>query len=533
MFTLSTKYYPLLKKHLLEYVSEEEIIEDLGEEAQGVIREGYWIFRPFVAAEIILDRDTNKLKYNTMEPTLNPDEFQLLERIYFELTNILVLKDVVTDLFQKEKILLSAFNEVVDEFAVELDPVLRLKYLYYLYRDFIGFGQIDPLVNDPYIEDISCDGYNIPVYVYHKRYGNIPTNIIFGDVELDRTVQSLVQMSGKHISYGNPIIDATLPDGSRLQATYGTEITPRGSSFTIRKFTEEPLTPIDLIRFGTYTYEQMAYFWLAIENKLNILVVGETAAGKTTTLNAILMFLPPDVKVVSIEDTREIVLYHENWIAGVTREVTTGDENVISMYDLLKAAMRQRPEYIVVGEIRGIEAQTLFQAMSTGHAAYSTLHAGDVYQVIYRLESEPLNVPRSLIQFLDIVVVQTQWTKESVRRRRAKAIYEFLGIDPNEKELLINEFVRWSSYDDAYYLINPSKKLEKIAMIRGESYDEVQEELKRRAEFLKFLDKNNVRDYIKLTHMFQAYYLNPGQPFEMIYREVEAHDTDAGQAIQL
>jgi len=519
MQPIYTRYYGLLGKYLLEDISPDQVIEDISSVEDGSIIESYWIFRPFVGVNIIKDRLTAGIKYLLLEPTLTPDEFELLEKIYFELGNVLILKDITLDTFQKERILMDAFEEIVQEFSVDLDPVLKMKFIYYLFRDFIGFGPIDGAMNDPYIEDISCDGYNIPVYVYHKKYGNIPTNISFSEEELDRYVQALVQIAGKHISYGNPVMDASLPDGSRLQATYGTEITPRGSSFTIRKFTEEPLTPIDLIRFGTYTAEQMAYFWLAVENKLNLMVVGETAAGKTTTLNAILMFLPPDVKVISIEDTREIALRHDNWVAGVTREVTTGDEKSITMYDLLKAALRQRPEYIVVGEIRGIEAQTLFQAMSTGHAAYSTLHAGDIHQTIYRLESEPLNVPRSLIQFLDIVTIQTQWTKAGVRKRRSKGIYEFIGVDPNDKNLLINEVYRWVPHEDAFYLVSPSKKIEKIALIRGESPEETSSELKRRAEFLQYLDKIDVRDFVKVTHMIHSYYRNPEETFEYIVRE--------------
>ena len=524
---MEIKYYNLLSKYVTSEEIAEQVYEDTTDPSIFDILDSYWIFRPFVAVDIVREKETGDIKYLLKEPVLSKEEFELLEKVYLELGNILILKDITIDIYQKEKILISAFEEILDEFRVALSPVLKLKYIYYLFRDFIGLGPIDGAINDPYIEDISCDGYDIPIYVYHKKYGNIPTNISFSKEELDRYVQALVQISGRHISYGNPVIDASLPDGSRLQATYGSEITPRGSSFTIRKFTEEPLTPIDLIRFGTYTPEQMAYFWLAVEHKLNILFVGETAAGKTTTLNAVLMFLPPDVKVVSIEDTREIALRHDNWISAVTREVTTGDEKVITMYDLLKAALRQRPEYIVVGEIRGIEAQTLFQAMSTGHAAYSTLHAGDVQQTIYRLESTPLNVPRSLIQFLDILSIQTQWTKQGIRHRRARGIYEFIGIDPTDKNLLVNEVYRWIPYEDAYLLANPSKKIEKIALIRGESAEETFEELRRRADFLKYLDKENIRDYVKVTHMIKSYYRNPEESFEFIIKEGMKHEIEA------
>lgn len=512
------KYYELLSKYLPEELSPEQVIESVNENDKEVL-EFYWIFRPFVSAKIIKDENTGAILYNLLEPTLIPEEYELLERIYSDLGNVLIFKHLTFDILQKEKILVDAFNELLDDYLIDLDPILKVKYIYYLFRDFLGVGPIDGLLNDPYIEDISCNGYNIPVHVYHKRYGSIPTNVSFKEEELDRYVQALVQISGKHISYGNPVLDASLPDGSRIQANYGTEVTPRGSSFTIRKFTEEPLTPIDLIRLGTYSPEQMAYFWLGVENKLNMLIVGETAAGKTTTLNAILMFIPPDVKVISIEDTREIALKHDNWLAAVTREVTTGDEEPITMYDLLKAALRQRPEYIVVGEIRGIEAQTLFQAMSTGHAAYSTLHAGDVRQVIYRLETQPLNVPRSLIQFLDVVSIQTQVTIGGIKMRRSKNIYEFIGVDPDTKNLLINELYRWVPYEDNYMLVNPSKKVEKIAMMRNESVEETVEEIKKRSEYLRLLDKSGVRDYRKVTQAIHAYYRNPDESLEALLSE--------------
>jgi flagellar protein FlaI len=522
------RYYRLLDKYLPE--GDVTLIEELGMIEDEEVIEDYWVYRPFVKAEIVKILDSEEMRYRVMEPTLTVEEFSVLEELYKDIGDVLILKDLTIELEAKEKILLSTFKDLIREYGVELDSVLQCKYIYYLFRDFLGFGPIDAVLNDPYVEDIHCDGYDIPIYLNHKKYGNIATDIRFSEEELDKYVQALVQMSGKHVSHGNPIIDATLPDGSRLQATYGVEVTPRGSSFTIRKFTEEPLTPVDLIRFGTYTAEQLAYFWLVVEHKLNLMVVGETAAGKTTTLNAILMFLPPEAKVVSIEDTREIALKHENWIAGVTREAVTGDEREISMYDLLRAALRQRPDYIVVGEVRGKEAQTLFQAMSTGHAAYATLHAGDIHQTIYRLETEPLNVPRSLIQFLDVISIQTQWTREGIRKRRVKNVYEILGIDPNDKNLLINEVYRWNPYTDEHYPINPLKKLEKISIIRGEDVGQTMEELNRRAEFLEFLNKLDIRDLRSVTSMIHAYYRNPFESFDTIMKEGRKYEKAEAKA---
>ncbi|MEM2693999.1 MAG: type II/IV secretion system ATPase subunit, partial [Archaeoglobaceae archaeon] len=289
------------------------------------------------------------------------------------------------------------------------------------------------------------------------------------------------------------------------------EVTPKGSSFTIRKFAVQPLTPLDLIRSGTIPVGIMAYLWLAIEHKLSLIVVGETASGKTTTLNAVLMFVPPDAKIVSIEDTRELKLYHENWLPQVTR--TGIGEQEIDMYDLLKASLRQRPDYIVVGEVRGKEALTLFQAMSTGHASYSTFHAGDINQMVYRFESDPLNVPRSMLQFLDIVLVQNMYLKGSKRIRRTKEVNEILGIDPSDKNLLVNQFVRWDAKIDEHIQLSVPKKLDKIALSRG---DDVYEELERRKRYIDWMIKKDVRDYRDFTKLVHAYYRNPEVAFSRV-----------------
>ena len=230
------------------------------------------------------------------------------------------------------------------------------------------------------------------------------------------------------------MLDATLPDGSRLQLTLGTEVTTRGTSFTIRKFREEPFSPIELMEYGTFSSDELVYFWLAIENNMSMLFIGGTASGKTTSLNAVSLFIPPSAKVVSIEDTREITLYHDNWIASVTREALTEGGNAINMFDLLRAAMRQRPEFILVGEVRGAEAQTLFQAMNTGHTTFSTMHAGSVDAAIHRLESEPLNVPRNMVQALNIVSVQALIYRGTERVRRAQEIVEDCRYRPDDRE---------------------------------------------------------------------------------------------------
>ena len=435
--------------------------------------------------------------------------------IYEDVRRRLVLKDMrIENEHLKIKALLECLDEVVEEYALRLESELTLKMLYYLFRDFFGYGLIDCLLLDPHLEDISCDGYNIPIYVFHKKYGSLPTNVKLKREELDSLVLLLSQKSEKHISFATPLVDATLPDGSRLQLTYGSDVTTRGSTFSIRKFRAKPFTPIDLMYFGTLDSRILAYYWLLIENKMNFMVIGETAVGKTTTLNALMMFLPPGAKVVSIEDTREIQLYHENWIPSVTRVSIEGRE--ITMYDLLKTSLRQRPDYIIVGEVRGKEAQTLFQAMSTGHASYSTFHSGDISQLIYRLENEPLNVPRVMIQFLDSVIVQTMWVSRGIRKRRAREVSEIVGLDPANKELLINPLYKWDPVNDTFMQVSESKKLEKVSILLGVDVSEVMDEFNKRKMFLELIYEKGIKDYKTVTSLIHSYYRDPEKAFETI-----------------
>ncbi|MEM4472573.1 MAG: type II/IV secretion system ATPase subunit [Archaeoglobaceae archaeon] len=471
----------------------------------------YYVVEPFIKIVITEEAD-GKLKYHVVEPTLSVEETRVLTSLISDLKRILALQDISERFEERIDRLIRTLNKLLREYGIETEEDFYARMLYYIFREFFGFGAIEALMLDPNVEDISCDGYEIPIFVYHKDYGYLETNIKLQKQTLDRMVLLLTQKGGKHISIANPIVDATLPDGSRLQATFGTEVTPKGSSFTIRKFTMRPLTPLDLIKSGTVPLGIMAYLWLAIEYKLSLIVVGETGSGKTTTLNAILMFIPPNAKVVSIEDTREIRLYHENWLAQVTR-VGIG-EREIEMYDLLKAALRQRPDYIVVGEVRGRETLTLFQAMATGHASYSTLHAGDINQMVYRLESDPLSVPRSMIQFLDIVLVQTLYFRQGKRIRKVKEVNEILGIDPVDKNLLVNQFLKWDPKEDRHVQLSSPKKLEKIALLRG---DDVFEELERRKIYLEWMIKKGVSDYREFTSLIHLYYRNPELAFSRAY----------------
>ena len=267
----------------------------------------YWVENGCSLVIIALNKKTNQQEYLLFEPSLSDFEYELLERLYEDLRCVLILssKEIKKD---RRHILLEKMNELIDDYGVTLDRSSRHKIQYFLIRNFLGWSRIDPLMKDPNLEDISCDGNKVPIFLYHRHYRNIRTNISFEPDILNSLAITLAQRSGKHISTGSPIIDATLPDGSRLQLTFGSEVTTRGTSFTIRKFREEPFSPVELMEIGTFNADVLAYFWMAIENNKSLLFIGGTASGKTTSLNAVSLFIPPIAKVVSIEDTREITL---------------------------------------------------------------------------------------------------------------------------------------------------------------------------------------------------------------------------------
>ena len=472
--------------------------------------EQYWVDPGRSLVYITLNRRTNQKEYLLYEPALSDFEYELLERIHEDLRDVLILSTDELDK-DKQKILLDKMYDLLDYYGLVLVDTVLYKLQYYLIRNFIGWSRIDPLMKDPHLEDISCDGIGIPLFLYHRKYRNIRTNIMFESDVLNSLAITLAQRSGKHISTGSPMLDATLPDGSRLQLTLGTAVTTRGTSFTIRKFREDPYSPVELLDIGTFNADALAYFWLSIENNKSLLFIGGTASGKTTSLNAVSMFIPPVAKVVSIEDTREITLYHENWIASVTRPALTEGGTAINMFDLLRAAMRQRPEFILVGEVRGEEAQTLFQAMNTGHTTFSTMHAGSVDAAIHRLESEPLNVPRNMVQALNIISVQALIYRGTERVRRVQEIVEVAGIDPATGNLRVNNVFVYDPVHDRISYTGRSQIYAEIAERRGWSRDQIDVEIRIRKQILEAMQKQGIYDYISVASLFHLFNIDRQQ----------------------
>jgi flagellar protein FlaI len=401
-------------------------------------------------------------------------------------------------------------DKLTKEQIAELEEKAKRKIFYHIFKEFLGYGKIDVIMEDEGIEDISCDGYHVPIFIYHKKYDEISTNVKFEDeFELDSFVIRLAQICGKQISIYSPIVDGKLPDGSRLQTTLAKTVT-KPSTFTIRKFKENPLTPVDLISYKSMSLEMVAYFWFAIENGASILFCGGTASGKTTALNALSLFIPSLHKIVSIEDTREVSLPHSNWIAGTTRQgFSASDEKTgkdIDMFDLIRAALRQRPKVIIVGEVRGKEAYSLFQAMATGHTSYATVHASDIHTLIQRLENPPISLPRALLTSLDIIAFQNAFDISGKTVRRMTSVTEIVKLDPDTNQLIFMEPYKWiSKTDDRFEIGGASKILNNIRLQNDWTEEQLQQEIQNRILILNWMLKKDIRDYREVGKIVSEY----------------------------
>ena len=473
-----------------------------------------------VYSRIIQDVKSGYHHYEVLEPELSPIEAEALEFLRDTAIRMLEPRPGATRA-ELEKYLREWTEETIVDYSVLVDDVARERIMHHLVRDFLGYGKIDPIMRDPMIEDISCDGPGIPIYVFHREYQSMRTNVEFsGDKDLDAYIIRLAQVSGKSISTADPILDATLPDGSRLQATLAREVTTRGSSFTIRKVLGDPLTPPDLVRRGTISAEMAGLLWMGFETGKSMILAGGTASGKTTTLNALALFIPLQKKIVSIEDTREISLLHENWIAAVTRKSFSGElSKDINMYRLLEAALRQRPEYLIVGEVRGPEAMTLFQAMATGHATYSTMHADSFKAALNRLENPPLSVPRVMLQNLDCLAVQTQVQSGGRMARRLRELVEVAGFDAGTGTIVTNSAFRWNSRTDKHVYQGRSVTLEKYAQLRNMTQEEVDAEWAQRTKVIEWMVAKDIRHAKEVWKVINAYHSDRPSLLNKVYAE--------------
>jgi archaeal flagellar protein FlaI len=473
---------------------------------------------PYSYSRVSYNDRTKEYLYEAIEPQLSAHEKQLVEHLKATLTRIIGGDVVNMSTAEKRAYLRGQAEEYFRSREVTLSPLSLERVIYYVLRDFVGYGPVDALILDPEVEDISCDGVEVPLFIFHSKYESVKTNVIFADEDsLNSFIVMLGQRCGKGVSVSAPILDGTTPEGHRVQATYSREVTTRGASFTIRRFKERPFTPVDLVAMGSASEEMVAYFWLAAEQGESVIICGGPAAGKTSTLNAIALFIPPTSKIVSIEDTREVNLPHENWIPGATRS-GTGDRGPdgkaageVDMFDLVRAALRQRPNYIIVGEVRGKETYTMFQAMATGHTTYSTMHADSVKSMVNRLENPPINTPRILLSALNNVIIQIQARTEKGVVRRLKQVLEIVGFEPETNELITNTVYEWDPATDTFVFKGHSFLFDKIMELKNYSPEEMDAEFQRRTQVIRSLVQRKISDYRQLWQTIAQYYKDPAE----------------------
>ncbi|MBS7638959.1 MAG: type II/IV secretion system ATPase subunit [Candidatus Bathyarchaeia archaeon] len=428
-------------------------------------------------------------KYNIIEPK-KPSQ-DLLDKFEDILAKEITERSIVAETTkEKEQAIFEIFNRVVSSGKLKIPESERRDFIYHFIREKLGHGIIDCFLADPWLEDVSVPGAG-KIYVVHKFFGSLESNLEISKEEIDTLLRSIAERYGKVLSYTHPILDIHLPDGSRFNIVFGEDISIRGSNFTIRKFPKEPISVAHLIRWRTISEMVAAYMWMLLEVGVSFFMCGETASGKTTSLNAFAGLIRPDAKIVSIEETPEVNLAHKNWVREVTR-LHTGSK--VTMFDLLKAALRQRPDYIIVGEIRGEEGQIAFQAIETGHPVISTIHAGDLETLFQRLTSPPINVPKTHINGLNIAIFQNRIKRGLKLVRRVLSVNEIIGYDPEENSLNYLPVFLYDADRDELRFTGSSFLLEaKVLPFRGWGTDKLPklyEELRMRAEILRFLSEN-------------------------------------------
>ncbi len=488
--------------------------------------------KPLNPAFEILDRYVLTEKY--AEVIIASPPGRVVEPIYFVVENPLTqqeetalekIKDILTKELdipkigeeeETKKIIHDTALRVMKKYrrAVGLPSLsdeLVEKILYYIDRDLMGFGPLNVIMEDYKVEDISCDGLYIPIYVWHRDFESMPTNISFTDREaLDDFIIHLAHKAGKHVSSAFPIVDAMIYGKHRLAATFREEISPRGSTFTIRKFRERPFSVTELIVSNVLNSEMGAYFWLLIENKASLMLIGATGSGKTTLLNALTTFIKPRMKIVTCEETAEINIPRDNWVRFVTREsygLGSTERGAVELFDLVKTSLRYRPDYLIVGEVRGEEAFVLFQAIATGHGGLTTVHAEDVESAVKRLMSPPMNIPETHISLLDAMAliqrVQLRG-KTQLFGRRVRFIWEV------EDAHRYRKIAEWDPVTDTFRVnFANSLQIENISLMNGVSKEDLMLELWRRKELLEWMRENKITDNDKVASIILSYYSDP------------------------
>lgn len=470
--------------------------------------------RVLAYARIYWDPKQSKYLYQVNEPEMT----EAMKGFFVQVKEILEQRlDIEFNQLRKfEAIdyLHKEIDDIINYYRFKINDNDRQVLQYYVERDFIGLERIEPLLKDDQIEDISCDGLDIPIFIFHRnpQLGSIMTNIAFHNVdELDSFVMRLSQLAGKSISVASPLLGGALPDGSRVQAMLATDIARRGSNFTIRKFTEDPLTPIHLLNYGTIDVKTLAYLWMILDYGKSIIISGGTATGKTTLLNVLSLFIRPEKKIVSIEDTPELKLPHPHWVPSVARTAITvvADKKIgeIDLFDLLRESLRQRPDYIIVGEVRGKEAYVLFQEMATGHPSLATIHAENMSKLIDRLTTPPIDLPSTLIESANVIVFLLATKYKGRQTRKVGEVLEVVGVENGAP--VTNQVFKWNPITDTFDIQNNSIMLKQISDATGLTEQEITEELRRRMLLLEWMRMRNINNYRDVNSVINIYYNFP------------------------
>ncbi|MDH3353115.1 MAG: type II/IV secretion system ATPase subunit [Nanoarchaeota archaeon] len=472
----------------------------------------YMVIAPYVSIHVYYDTKSGEVLYDVEEPIISDEETANLSRIEQAMREVVNINMVDGEKTQES--LLDYIDKtaklIISELGLSIEEESYKRMFYYLYRNFIGLNEIEAMMQDYFIEDIECNGMGEPMYIVHRVFRNIKTNVKFAEMEkLSNFVEKLAQKTGRYISYASPILDGSLPDGSRVNATYTKDISSKGPTFTIRKFTKTPWTPTQLLGFHTMSPEMLAYFWLILQYQSNMMIVGGTASGKTTLLNALAFFIPQENRVVSIEDTRELNLPRENWLPSVVRTGVSGQgAGEIDMFSLLKSSFRQNPDYVIVGEVRGKEASVLFQGMASGHASISTMHGDSVDSIIRRLETPPISLSPMLVNGLNAMAIMTHAIVNGKETRRLREIVEIIKVEADGTAITNTPF-SWNPADDKFYFKKDSKIFDKISEKFGIPRETLQKEFEIRTKLIYALFQNKILGYDDVQRVINDYSKNP------------------------
>ncbi|MFQ5975872.1 MAG: CpaF family protein [Candidatus Hydrothermarchaeales archaeon] len=462
--------------------------------------------------KIIKKKDEKTPIYLVALPILSDNEKKLVREIEKKaIVDIAIDPEAILDREKKKKTFLREVVQFIKNRYPDVSQEKRNSFSSLIVQDMVGYGLLDPLLSDDALEEVMLLSTGKSVYIYHRKHGMCKTNIFFEtDEAAIKIIARIARSVGRRVDASSPLLDARLRDGSRVNATVP-PISLGGPSLTIRKFKAEPLTILDIINFGTLVPDVAAFLWLAVEGyevrPANILVSGGTGSGKTTTLNCLGSFVPQTERIITIEDTAELQLPVKHWIRLETRPPNVEGKGEISMDMLLRNTLRMRPDRIIVGEVRGSEANTLLTAMNTGQSgSLGTLHANNARETVTRLTSAPMNVPMVMIPALNLILMQNRLHHKGKTIRRVTEIAEVAGTGTFQ----LNTIFEWDPKSDVVKPTGvPIMLKRKLADLRGVDINIVEEELDRRTKVLEWMIKKDVRGVKKLGRLINEYYIDP------------------------